>query len=365
MNENKYLLNTTEAIFLILIVLINKLLLNLPSTIVTTTSSGTLINLLFIGLIVFFVLNLFIKLLDNFPPSDILDISYFLGGKILNTLISIIYILLLFFASSITLIEVVNILQIIYFKDFSNIYILLFFIVGALITNLLGFKSIVRCINFIVPLTIISIIISLLGVSNNFDITNFVPILGQNLETTFIKGLSNIFSMYIMIYFLFLKPMLKEPKDYKKITLISFFSAFSILVITIIPILNLYANTNNSESINYLYLLARNIKLGAFLKRVDAIFILLWIFCTLSYTSLSIYMINQILGKLLKVQSKENLNFFTIGILLILTLIPFNIAKLTFLKTTIYKYLIIVLGFILPLILLLLANLKKYKNSKI
>lgn len=75
-------------------------------------------------------------------------------------------------------------------------------------------------------------------------------------------------------------------------------------------------------------------------------------------------MINQILGKLLKVQTKESLSFFNIGILLILTLIPFNIAKLTFLKTTIYKYLIIILGFILPLILLLLANLKKYKNSK-
>lgn len=363
MKENKYLLSNKEAISMILTIVISKLILNVPATLVLETGSGTPINLLVIGLLGFFFLNLLLKFLEKFPSSDIFDISFFLGGKPLKIITSIIFILILFLGVTATLVDFTHVLQIIYFKDFSIIYILLFFLIGCLICNKLGFKSIIKSLILILPLAIFTIVLSAFGVTDYFKISNYTPILGTNLKTTFIKGLSNVYSQYILIYYLFLKPFLKDQSSFKKVSKLSYIFSFILLILTIIPIQNLYTNTNNAESINYLYLLSRNISLGTFINRVDAIFILFWIFLTLSYSSLSIYMINHILGKLLNIENKTELSYLTILIICILCIIPINISDFTAIANNLYKITIIVLGFIFPLILLILANLKKKRTN--
>ena len=47
MKETKYLLTSKEAISMILTIVISKLILNVPATLVLNTNSGTLINLLY------------------------------------------------------------------------------------------------------------------------------------------------------------------------------------------------------------------------------------------------------------------------------------------------------------------------------
>ena len=362
MKETKYLLTSKEAISMILTIVISKLILNVPATLVLNTNSGTPINLLFIGILGFLLLNLIIKLLDNFPASNIFDISFYLGGNILKTITSLIFLFILLLGVTATLVDFTHILQIIYFNDFSIIYILLFFLIGTLFCNKFGFKSIIKSLILILPLAIFTIILSTFGVRDYFKLSNYTPILGTNLETTFVKGLSNIYSQYILIYYMFLKPFLKDQTTFKKVSIISYLLSFLLLFLTIIPILNLYTNTNNSESINYLYLLSRNISLGNFINRVDAIFILFWIFLTLAYSSLTIYMMNCILGNLLKIEDKKELSYINILIICIFCIIPINISDFTSIANELYKIIIISLGFIFPILILLLANLKK-KNK--
>lgn len=360
----KYLLTNKEAISILLIITINKIILNIPYSLVTITETGTFINLLFLLIISFIILNIIINLFKKFPSSDIIDISNFLGGNILKTIIGILFIILFFVSSSITLIDFTTMLQIVYFKEFSKLYILLFFFVGIFISNLLGFKSIVNAIQFIIPSTILSIIISLIGMNNTFEISNLLPVFGKDFYTTFIKGSSNIFSLFIISYFLFLKPILKNPDEYKKIVLHSFFLSFLLLVLATFPILNLYTNTNNSESINFIYILSKNIKFGSFLNRVDALFILLWTFCTLSYVSISINMINNIFSKILKIENKKQITYFSLNLLIILTILPFNISEINFIENTIYKILVTTIIIIIPLIILILSNIKLNIKNK-
>lgn len=359
MKDSKYLITNKEAIFLILTVVISKLILNVPATLVLETQSGTLINLIFIFLLSYLFLSLILKLLNTFPSSDIFSISLYLGGNILKIITTIIFLFILLLGITATLVDFTHILQIIYFKDFNIIYILLFFLIGALICNKLGFKSIVKTIILILPLAVFTIIFSTFGVRDYFNVSNYTPILGQNLETTFIKGISNIYSQFIIIYYLFLKPFLKDQSKYNKVCKISYILSFIFLVLTVIPILNLYSNTNNSESINYLYLLSRNISLGSFINRVDAIFVLFWIFLTLSYSSLTIFMMNHILGNLLKIENKTELSYLNILIICIICIIPITISDFTSIANNLYKVIIILLGFIYPLLILILANLKK------
>lgn len=261
MNSNNYPLKKFEAICLILIVMINKLVLNIPYYIVSSTGSGSLINLIYIGIIDFLFLLLIIKLFDNFEASDIIDVSEYLGGKFLKVLACIIFSIFFLLVSFITLSDFSNMIQVIYLDRFKKIYIVLFFILGALISNLVSFKSIMRTTCFVVPFALISFFIAFLGSYKGFKIENFTPILGNNIYATFVTGSINIFSMYIIAYFYFLKPLLKNSIEFKKISIISYIISWFLLFVTVASVLAFLGSRNPTEGINFLYLLSRDIEL--------------------------------------------------------------------------------------------------------
>lgn len=261
MNNNNYLLQKFEAISLILIVMINKLILNVPFYVVSIVGSGSLINLIYVGLIDLAIVFFIIQLFKNFNSFDIIDISEYLGGKFLKTILGLMFCIFFIFVSFITLSDFANMIQVIYLGGFKKVYIVIFFIIGALVANLIGFKSIIRIICFIIPFTLISILLAFFGSYKGFRIDHFTPIFGHNLYTTFVKGSVNIFAMYIITYFYFLKPLLKEEKDFKKITIFSYVISWILLFITVISILSFLGSRNPTEGINFLYLLSRDIEL--------------------------------------------------------------------------------------------------------
>ena len=158
MENNK--VTKIEAIFLILIVMVNRIILNLPYQIIETTRTGTPINFIYIGILGLLFVILINKLFQKFPSSDIIDVAEYLGGNTIKIIICILFILFLFLSLYITLSEFSNLLEIIYFKKSPKIFILMFFILAILISNLIGFRPIIKTICAIVPFTIISILIT-------------------------------------------------------------------------------------------------------------------------------------------------------------------------------------------------------------
>jgi len=362
--RDSYKLETLEAVCIVIIAMINKLILNVPYYIVELTGTGSIINIIYIGIIDFIFLLIIIKIIDKFQNVDILDISEFLCGKKLKTVIGILCIGIFLLLTFMTLLNFSNVLHTIYFSNFDMIYILLFFIVGILVANLIGFKSISRTITFGVPFAIISVLISFFAVSKNLDVEHLTPILGENYYSTFGIGLTNSFALYIIIYYYFIKPLLKEPKKFKKICITSYIISLILLLLTVIPMLTLFNCTSDSEPINSLFLLVRQIELGEFIRRVDALFILLWIFCIFAYLSFIIFIINRIIKKLLNVSDERMLSFPICSILFGLTMLPINVSNIHFIENTIYKYIILSFIFGIGIIILIGANFKKWRGNK-
>lgn len=358
---DNYKLSKNEAVLLLIVLMINKLILNIPYYIIKLVGSGTIVNLLYVGIIDFAFLLLLLKLFKYFENQDIIDIAYYVGGKKLKIIVGILSILLFILASYITLLDFSNVLHTIYFSNFDLIYILLFFIIGILIANLSGLKSISSTTSFICFFALASILITFLNTSSNLDITKFTPILGKDLYTTFVKGLVNCFSIYMLVYVYFLKPLLRKPEDFNKISICAFIVSFIILFITTISMLSLFTSNSNSEPINSLFLLARQIEFGNFLQRIDAVLIFIWIFSIFAYLSFCIFMISKILKKLLRIEDEKQLSYLICSILLGLTLIPINIAKLHYIENRLYRLSIIYFVFIIGLLILIFATLKKRK----
>lgn len=361
--ENNNSLGKLESISIIIMVMINKLILNIPYYIVNLTGNGSIINIIYIGIIDFIFLLIILKLFKNFENSDIIDISEYLGGKSLKILVAIISVLLFLLVSFITLLDFSNVLHKIYFSQFQIIYILGFFIIGIAIANFIGLKSISRVTSFIIPFAIISILVTFVAVFKDLSITSITPILGESYKNTFLIGLSNSFAMYIMVYYYFLKPLLKDQKDFKKITIISYVISLILLLLTVISMLTIFTSNSTNAPINSLFLLARQVELGNFLQRVDALFILLWILSIFCYLSFVIFIINRIIKKVSNVSNEKMLTFSTCSILFGLALVPFNIAQLNFIENTIYRYVILIFMLGIGIGILILSNIKLLKKK--
>ena len=314
MENNK--ITKIEAIFLILIVMVNRIILNLPFSIIQVTKTGSPINLIYIGIIGLLIVILMNKLFEKFPNSDILDVSEYLGGNILKIIIASAVIIFLFLSLYITLAEFSNLLEIIYFKSSPKIFILMFFILASLIANLIGFKAIIKTICAVIPFTVISILITFLGAIDKFQIYSFTPILGNGSTQVFIIGLQNLFAFSMINFFIFLKPLLKNSYEFSKITISSFLIAWLLLFITVISLMSAFPVTQDSTAINYLYLLSRKITLGNFIQRIDALFILLWIISIFCYLSFVMFVINIIFKKITNCENKQMFTFFTSPLLL-------------------------------------------------
>ena len=357
-------LSKKECIFFICLILFNKLILSFPSLLISVTGTGTTINLIYIGIIALVFISIINKGFKNFPNSDILDISKILGGKTLKTIIGIIY-MLLFFTILITFLnDFTNLLKSIYYQNSPTIFILLFFIIGILISNLIGFNSIIKMINLLFPIILISIFISFIGTIDNFTLDKLTPIFGYNHKTSFLDGLVNIFTFSFIGFYYFLQPLLKKPEDFKKINYISFFISFGLLFITICSILTLLPVASTGITINPLYILSRDVSFSVFLQRLDALFILFWILALLCYLSSLVFFINIIFSKIFNVLDIKMPSYLICMLLLACSLYPFNIGLIEFLENIVLKYAIISIVFILGPIILILGNIKFRTKSR-
>ena len=77
MNYSK--IGTIEGICLIVIIIFNHIVLNLPQSITDSCGSSSVLNVLYISFFMFLLVLLIIRLFKNFQTQDILDIAEYLG----------------------------------------------------------------------------------------------------------------------------------------------------------------------------------------------------------------------------------------------------------------------------------------------
>lgn len=361
MRENK--LSKFEGICFILICMINEIILNIPQNFIITTGTGALINLIIISIITFLFCFFISKLFKNFSNSDLIDISEFVGGKILKFIIGFIFILFFILLASLAISHFSHLIKTIYFHKSPILFVFMFFIFGMLVANILGFNSIKKTACLIIPFSIISLIILSVNSFDEFTLYRLTPILGKNIKTTFLSGLINISSFSIVIYYYFITPFLINKKDHFKIIKYTLLISFILIGLLIIAILTRFSGFGNSETINSVYMLTRSISLSDFLQRVDALFILLWIISLYIYLSILLFWTIHIFGKLFNIKNKKSLSYSFSFLILGLTILFFNTNFLDITKTNTYKFICISIIFGIGFIILCIANIKKKKSN--
>ena len=353
-------LNVLEAVMLILTIVVTHTILCLPRNILVLTKSATVINLIYISIIAILIGYFIYCLLKKFPGSDIIDISEFLGGKILKTIIGTIFIVYFIISSSILLRNFCESLKIIYY---STTNIILLFIVTLCIANRLDFSATLKTNTLIVPLVLASMIFLFFANMNKFVPQRMFPLFGDGLFQTFGLGLTNLASFGGIAYLYFLPPLLKEPKYMKKVILLAVGISAIYLILCVSTLLFMFSFFIEANEITPLYNATRYIEFGNFFQRLESIFLLIWILSFACYLSIVSKFSMRIFQKLTNIENKKAL-IDIFGLLIFgISIFPKNYAISENFETKIYPYLVLGIVFALSISILILANLSKKKKN--
>ena len=356
-------INIAQTISIVLSVFVAHTLVSLPRNLLISTKSATIINLIYVSIIAFFLVLLIVKLFKNFPSMDILDISEYLGGKVFQKVIGLIFISYFVFNSAILIRNFCECLKIVYYPMTSLIFILLIFIISVCIVNRNKFTSAAKVNLIVLPIAIFSVLFIFFANLNNFSIQNIFPILGEGFANTFLSGLGNIgaFGAFTMLYFV--PPFMKDPTKFKKVSIISFVVIAIYLIVSITTILFMLPFLMNVDEILPLYSATRYIEFGTFFQRFESMFLLIWSVQILCYLSVILHIVTNSFKKITNIENPKLLIIPFSLLIFTIALIPKNYTQSIFLENEIYKYLVIGIGFILSILILILANLKKHSRK--
>lgn len=352
-----------EAIFLVCILLLNHLILNLPKSIFAQSGTSSIINIILVCAVAFLFCMLLVKIFSQFPGKDLIDISEFLGGKVLKTGIGICYFLFFLMICSTFLRNFSESIRLTFLQTTNIAIILLGFLVVTAIATYFGNKAIVRCNLIIAPIMILTLIITFLSVSPNFVWERIFPVLGYGINETFLSGLSNIFALNGLCVLFFLPPLLKDKMEYKKVTYLSLLVLSILLLLSITCFLLGLPIIFSMDQLSPAYILVRSAQFGSFFQRPEAMFILFWILAFLSFLCVFAMFMILLLQKLLRLKHGKGIHLAVVSLIFIAAMLPKNIAQTLFMESTIYKYVSLILIYGISLPILILAYWKKKRKS--
>ena len=287
--DNITKIGTLEAICFLVIVMINRVILNNPKEIVDSVGASAWINVIAISVFAIFFVLLISKLYKNFIGKDILDVSEYLGGKVLKKIVCVIFGLILLYIAALVLRNFSDSLQKIFMTDAPVTYIMLFFLIGMIIVNKLGFSTIVKINMLNIILIFLSILVISIAPIKFYDISNIFPVFGNGVDETFFSGLTNIYVFSGIGYLYFIMPYLDKPQKFQKLAIISIIISSIYLLLSVLSLVGLFSYLITSDDFFSVLLITRIISFGNVFDRVDAIFLLVWILTFLIYLSFILY----------------------------------------------------------------------------
>ena len=348
-----------EAIALLVTITFNHIIMNITKSIIDTTTSASLLNILYIAVIAVIFTCLICYFLNKFPTLDLIDVSEYLGGKILKWIVGLLFVGYFIFFAGVLLHIFSYCLEIIYFQLVKIFYIVALFVICAVVASTMRHNAIYRTTLIIFPFLIISTLFLFISDIRYMDFEKMYPIFGNGLYSTFITGLSNMFALQGLAYIYFMPPLLKEPNKLKKVAITSIVLSCIFLLLSIAIILFMFNGFVETDELLPLYSSVKYIEFGSFVQKLDSTFVLIWIVTFVNYLSIALKFSSNILKKLTNVQN-ENIFIYLLAIpLLILGIWQKNYVTSIFFTNTVYKYSFFILIIGISFFILLAATIKQ------
>lgn len=355
-----------QLFFIIFITLYAFSITELPKTMARAAGTGAWVPLLLVAIFMSFAVSIIIYLGNLFKGKTLFEYSTLLVGKFLTYCFTVIYIVYFFVVLSMLHRSGAEIIKLeILFKTpvWATMFVMFVIETYAVSKGLSNIGRIFEFFGYILMFTIVSFSIAMYY---SGDILNILPLFDIKEVSSYMKALPFAVMPFLGIEALTIIPLSKI--NGKKTIWTSICSVFSVLVCFILEVYLTYMLLGVEDAKNYKDALFTGIRLLdidmlQFLKRFDIIAFIVWIFIMFCSVIFLTYTLSEYTHKILSKVNSTKLLIFVNVLVYIAALLPASYDKAAKIFTFITMYFGLIPVFVIPLILLIAAKVKKHAKK--
>ncbi|MCQ1529081.1 GerAB/ArcD/ProY family transporter [Lutispora saccharofermentans] len=338
---------------------------SLPSQLAKTAGTDAWFIIIIGGIINMIALYIILVLANRFPGRTFSEFTGEIIGKVPAILLNLIYAayFAIFIAYEARLLnEVVKVFLL--FRTPSEVIIISLILVCTYAVRG-GVECIGRVMELFFPVLFIPLFFILLPGMAGFKMTNMLPVF-QDIPSKILLSIpimSLSFAGYEVLLF-YIGFMDKPNKSYLSAPIAMAFITLSYVVITVLCF-SVYGENLIKELQWPLLGYVRSINLpGLFIERLDGVMLGIWVF-TVFTTMISFYFaLTYSLSKIFGASEQKQFVLPMVPLIYYIALIPDNVAQINRYATYVFQYFGRILIFIVPLMLLIIAKLRKKGGIK-
>jgi spore germination protein (amino acid permease) len=286
----------------------------------------TLISAFTTGAAFFFVY----RLLRLFPGKNIIEINTYVLGNVIGSVFSILLSFILFVTATLNLREFTEVINVYVLPSSPPDFILYLFITVLIILSFLGLETLVRFSKLMAYILLAGFLIIIILSIKYFDLSNMFPFFGHGFNETFINGIKRSSAYGEIMIIAVIAKSLQGIKYVKKASIATLILTGCIVTLSLLSFSLTFPYYVGQEITAPIYLLSSIIEYGDFFQRVESLFLLVWIICSVISITASFYGSLFINSFILSLNDKKPLIIPCAIILTILAMLPQNITQVLY-----------------------------------
>ncbi|TMU87245.1 spore gernimation protein [Bacillus sp. BHET2] len=308
---------------------------------------------------------LYSSLASKFPGKNFSQILEQLLGKWVGKTVSLVYLLTFVFLLCLFVLRDIGDFMVSVMMVETPIEVIHFtFLVVVIFAVRQGLETLSRTAELFLPWTFFLFLILVFAVSPHIDFNAARPVMEFGLKPVLNASISFLtFPFLELIVFLMIIPYVNTQHIRKGFLTGTLIGGGSLILISILSILVLGV-VDTSESVYSSYDLAKQINLGGFIQRVEAMMAFLWFTTVFMKLTILTYVVSLGLAQTLELHDHKVLTLPLALIMYVFSIDLFpNISFLIEFTQTMQIY-VLIYGAVFPIILIILSNIRQVRSLK-
>jgi spore germination protein KB len=346
-----------EAIAYIVTTIIGKIFLTYPAVIIAYAANAAWAVVLLSGLVTLFFLYFVVKLVTTFPGKPFPEICRIILGSYLGPVIGILPMVGWIIEEALLLRNFSESMLVVALPETPLSTVVFCFVAACTIAVYLGIENIIRACYISFPFILAAILTIALLSFNTWRTDLLFPLLGKGALPVLKAGIIRS-SDFLEVTALYILPILFYSKQVKRIGVRAVIISTAIFLVVIITFSMSFPFPVGEEPYLPLYMMARGVYLSDFLQRIEAIFVIFWVFAGLLLLSAGFYVLCIIFAQTLKLPDYKPLILPMAIITFALAFAPPSLPDAVRLSNYTVREWAWVVFYGIPIILLVVARLR-------
>lgn len=363
MTQSKIFFGIWESTMFLLNLLGTQIILGFSRLVNEAVGPAGWLLILYVSCIALLGFAMISKLYRKFEGLDLIDVGEYTAGAFGRIITGLLIFVYSIFIITIILREFAEDMKVIILPQTPISFVTMFFLTGMILGAYKGIEAIVRLNSIAMPVIILGFFIITVAVAPYFEVSNLLPVLGKGANQIFVKGFNKVsfFGAIINLYLIY--PFIRTRKNFNRIGYTSHIVASLFYLWAALSYSLVFPYPVSTEKFLPIYELARLINYGRFFQRIESVFVFIWAASALLFLSGGFYLILNIFKKTFKLDYYHPLIFPFAAIIFTMSLLPPNLMTAVSLESTYIRNYAWLFILILPILLLIMANIKKGRSK--